>query len=95
MESGYTEPLNLGRDEMVSIDQLADIAMKAAGVKLKKIHIDGPQGVRGRNSDNSLCRKMIGWTPGIDLHQGIEKTYRWIEGQVQLSRQTEFSHDKI
>lgn len=83
MESGYTKPLNMGRDEMVSINELADAVMKAAGVKLKKVHVDGPQGVRGRNSDNSLCKKILGWAPEIDLATGIAKTYEWVKKQVE------------
>lgn len=83
MESGHTKPLNLGRDEMVSINQLADIVMKVASVSLKKVHVKGPQGVRGRNSDNALCKKTIGWAPQIDLDSGIAKTYRWIFSQSQ------------
>ena len=58
MESGFSGPLNLGRDEMVSINELADLIMKIAGVRLGKVHVEGPQGVRGRNSDNSLCKKF-------------------------------------
>lgn len=85
MESGYTKPLNMGRDEMVSINELADVVMKAAGVKLKKVYVDGPQGVRGRNSDNSLCKKILGWAPEIDLETGIAKTYEWIKRQVEKS----------
>ncbi|MDP3789503.1 MAG: NAD-dependent epimerase/dehydratase family protein [Candidatus Omnitrophota bacterium] len=85
MESGYTKPLNIGSDEMVSINELADIIMKAAGVKLKKVYVDGPQGVRGRNSDNSLCKKILGWAPEIDLETGISKTYEWIKNQVEKS----------
>lgn len=85
MESGYTKPLNLGRDEMVSINELADTAMLAAGVKLRKVHVDGPQGVRGRNSDNSLSRRIMGWNPEIDLKTGIADTYAWIRSQVQAS----------
>ena len=91
MESGHNGPLNLGRDEMVSINGLADIVMDVAGVKLRKTHVPGPQGVRGRNSDNSLCRKIIGWAPEIPLYEGMEKTYRWIYDQVH--RQTELSLD--
>lgn len=86
MASGYSEPLNLGRDEMVTINALADLAMKAAGVRLKKKHIDGPQGVRGRNSDNALSRKVMGgWSPGIDLDAGMTLTYRWIDEQVKAA----------
>lgn len=83
MESGYTRPLNMGRDEMVSINELADIVMKAAGVRLKKIYVEGPQGVRGRNSDNSLCKSILGWAPEIDLETGISKTYNWIKELVE------------
>lgn len=84
MNSGFTEPINLGRDEMVSIDELADIAMKAAGVQLKKVYVDGPQGVRGRNSDNTLSKKVMGgWAPEIDLLSGIKKTYSWIYLEAQ------------
>jgi GDP-D-mannose 3', 5'-epimerase len=83
LASGYHEPLNLGRDEMVSINQLADVAMKVAGVSLRKNHVSGPQGVRGRNSDNSRSREIMGWSPEIDLEAGICKTYSWIEAQVR------------
>lgn len=84
MGSSYRKPLNLGRDEMVSINQLADIAMQAAGVTLRKVHVPGPQGVRGRNSDNSLAKNTLGgWTPQIDLAAGIKKTYDWIAGEVK------------
>ena len=84
MDSGYGQPLNLGRDKMVTINQLADTVMKAAGVCLRKVHVPGPQGVRGRNSDNALSRKVMGgWTPEISLEAGIQKTYAWINEQVQ------------
>lgn len=83
MESGYKKPLNLGRDESVSINQLADIVIQAAGVPLRKVHVKGPQGVRGRNSNNDLCKKIIRWAPEMDLQSGIQKTYAWIEMQVR------------
>jgi GDP-D-mannose 3', 5'-epimerase len=83
MASGYCEPLNLGQDRMVSIDELADIIGAIAGVELRKRHIPGPEGVRGRNSDNSLLRDVLGWQPAIDLEDGLERTYRWIEEQVR------------
>jgi GDP-D-mannose 3', 5'-epimerase len=86
MESGYGEPVNLGRDELVSVDGLADLVMRVAGVTLEKIHCEGPQGVRGRNSDNSLCRRVLGWAPGIDLEAGIRATYPWIQRQVREAR---------
>jgi GDP-D-mannose 3',5'-epimerase len=83
MESGYTAPLNLGRDELVTIDELARIIIDVSGKPDVGIrHIDGPQGVRGRNSDNSQLRDVLGWEPGIDLRTGLEPTYRWIEKQI-------------
>jgi nucleoside-diphosphate-sugar epimerase len=86
MMSSYTEPLNLGRDELVSINQLADTVAKVAGIEIIKKHIDGPQGVRGRNSDNSKLRNVLGWEPAIDLEAGIGMTYPWIEEQVRNTR---------
>ena len=85
MQSDFAEPLNLGQDRMVSINQLADIIAHAAGVTITKKHIDGPQGVRGRNSDNAKLREILGWEPEISLEDGLAKTYRWIEEQVKTS----------
>jgi GDP-D-mannose 3',5'-epimerase len=82
MQSDYTEPLNLGQDRMVSINELADIIMNIANVNLEKIHVEGAQGVRGRNSDNTQLAKVLGWTPEISLEQGLDITYNWIEEQV-------------
>lgn len=82
MRSDYREPLNLGQDRMVSIDELADIISQIAGVKLRKNHVPGPQGVRGRNSDNTRLLQVLGWEPQISLEQGLDRTYRWIEKQV-------------
>ena len=82
MLSDFSEPLNLGQDRMVSINQLADIISDAAGIKVVKKHIDGPQGVRGRNSDNSKLREVLHWEPQISLEDGLAKTYQWIEQQV-------------
>lgn len=84
MMSDFREPLNIGQDRMVTIDQLVDIISKVAGVKLKKIHIHGPQGVRGRNSDNTKLRRVLKWEPEISLEQGLAKTYFWIEEHVRL-----------
>jgi nucleoside-diphosphate-sugar epimerase len=86
MDSGYDKPLNLGRDELVSINELADLIMRVAGVRLAKLHREGPQGVRGRNSDNTRGRQVLGWAPEIDLETGIAATYRWVEEQVRASR---------
>ncbi len=83
MRSDFSEPLNLGQDRMVTINQLADIISEIAGVKINKKHIDGPQGVRGRNSDNTKLREVLGWEPQISLERGLATTYRWIEEQVQ------------
>ncbi len=83
MRSDFHEPLNLGQDRMVTINQLADIIAAAAGVEIEKLHIDGPQGVRGRNSDNTKLREVLGWEPEISLEDGLAVTYRWIEEQVR------------
>ena len=82
MMSDFSEPLNLGQDRMVSINQLADIISGSAGIEVAKKHIDGPQGVRGRNSDNSKLREVLDWEPVISLEDGLAKTYQWIEQQV-------------
>ncbi|HHE74101.1 MAG TPA: NAD-dependent epimerase/dehydratase family protein, partial [Desulfobacteraceae bacterium] len=82
MRSDWTGPVNIGSDEMVSIDQLADMVMKISGKKLVKKHVPGPLGVRGRNSDNRLVEQKLGWRPSWPLEKGLEKTYRWIESQV-------------
>ncbi len=83
MRSDFHEPLNLGQDRMVTINQLADIIAGAAGIEIEKRHIDGPQGVRGRNSDNTKLREVLGWEPQISLEDGLAVTYRWIEEQVR------------
>ena len=83
MRSDYEHPLNLGTDELVTVNELVDIVANAAGKTIHKRHDRSkPQGVRGRNSDNSLLRQVLGWEPGITLAAGIVPTYRWIEGQV-------------
>ena len=87
MRSDFSEPLNLGQDRMVTINELADIVAKIADVKITKKHIDGPQGVRGRNSDNTKLRKILGWEPEISLEDGLTATYKWIESQVKETLQ--------
>ncbi|HUM68303.1 MAG TPA: NAD-dependent dehydratase, partial [Chloroflexota bacterium] len=62
-----------------------DIVADIAGIKVAKKHIPGPQGVRGRNSDNTLLRQVLGWSPGISLEEGLRQTYEWVEGQVRQS----------
>ena len=80
MASGYADPLNIGSDELVSINQLVDIAEGIAGVTLRRRYkLDAPLGVRGRNSDNRLIREVMKWSPSISLRAGLERTYRWIE----------------
>jgi nucleoside-diphosphate-sugar epimerase len=83
MRSDYREPLNLGQDRMVTINELVDIICDVAGVRLAKKHIEGPQGVRGRNSDNDRLRRVLGWEPSISLEDGLALTYAWIEQQVR------------
>jgi GDP-D-mannose 3',5'-epimerase len=83
MRSDFSAPLNLGQDRMLSINELADIIASIAGKKIKKSHdLSKPQGVRGRNSDNTLLRKVLGWEPQVSLEQGLAITYRWIEGEL-------------
>ena len=84
MASDHHEPLNLGTDELVTINGLVDIISKIAGKTLRKKHdLSKPQGVRGRNSDNSRLRHVLGWEPSITLAQGLVPTYRWIESELQ------------
>ena len=83
MMSDYTEPLNLGRDRMVTINQLAEIIIAISGKELSLTHVPGAQGVRGRNSDNTRLRQTLGWEPGVALEDGLVPTYQWIEKMVQ------------
>ena len=83
MRSDHHEPLNLGQDRMISINELADIVAGIAGIEISKKHVDGPQGVRGRNSDNTMLREVLGWEPQLSLEDGLAITYRWIEDQVR------------
>jgi GDP-D-mannose 3',5'-epimerase len=85
MDSNILEPINLGSSEAVSINQLVDIVEDIAGVKLeRKYKLDAPKGVNGRNSDNTLIQKYMGWEPSISLRSGLEKTYAWISEQYEL-----------
>jgi len=83
MESDFIGPVNIGSEEMVTINQLVDTAAKVAGKKVSKNHIDGPLGVRGRNSNNDLIRKELGWDYSQTLEEGIRKTYEWILNQLK------------
>ena len=82
--SNFSEPINLGSDEMVSINQLVDLAEEIAGVKLNRTYdLDAPKGVRGRNSDNDLIKKALKWAPSISLKEGLTKTYEWIYNEIK------------
>jgi GDP-D-mannose 3', 5'-epimerase len=83
IRSDYREPLNVGQDRMVTINELADMVGNIAGIKITKKHIAGPQGVRGRNSDNARLRQVLKWEPEVSLEQGLAETYAWIEDQVR------------
>jgi GDP-D-mannose 3',5'-epimerase len=81
--SDFSDPLNIGSDELVSINQLVDILEGISGVKLRRHYqLDAPKGVRGRNSDNTLIKEKLDWAPSISLQEGMEKTYRWVFDQV-------------
>jgi GDP-D-mannose 3',5'-epimerase len=84
--SGFSGPVNIGSEEMVTINSLVDIVSDIAGKKLDKLHIEGPTGVRGRNSDNRLIKERLNWQPSQPLRQGLEKTYSWIETKVMANR---------
>ena len=83
MRSDWTGPVNVGSEEMVTINQLAEMIMEIAGKKLTLNHIQGPQGVRGRNSDNGLIKKRLEWSPTTPLKEGLKFTYTWIKDQVE------------
>ena len=86
--SGFSGPVNIGSEEMVTINQLVDLVGTIAGKQIIKKHIQGPQGVRGRNSDNSLIAKKLAWAPSLPLRDGLEHTYAWIESQVRSNSLT-------
>lgn len=83
--SDVTTPVNIGSDEMISINGLADMVMGIAGKRVKLRHKPGPLGVRGRNSDNRLIQKLLGWSPNYKLERGMRQTYAWIESQVRAA----------
>jgi len=86
MQSDHAEPLNLGQDRMVTIDELVDIVSSIAGKRVYKQHdLTKPQGVRGRNSDNTRLRQVLGWEPTVSLEDGLARTYRWIADQLRLT----------
>ena len=84
MRSDYGEPLNLGTDRLVSINELVDLVAGVAGKTIhKRFDLSKPQGVRGRNSDNTRLREVLGWEPSTSLEVGLAHTYKWIEEQVR------------
>jgi nucleoside-diphosphate-sugar epimerase len=84
--SDVAEPLNIGSDQLVTINELVDIAERLAGITLKRNYkLDAPQGVRGRNSDNTLVQRLLGWAPSVTLEEGLATTYAWVEDQVRAS----------
>jgi nucleoside-diphosphate-sugar epimerase len=84
MRSEHREPINLGQDRMISINELVDIVSRIAGKRIGKAYdTTKPQGVRGRNSDNTRLREVLKWEPRISLEDGLARTYRWIEGELQ------------
>jgi GDP-D-mannose 3', 5'-epimerase len=88
MHSSHREPLNLGTDQLVTINELVDLVCTVAGKRLHKRHdLSKPQGVRGRNSDNSRLREVLGWEPAITLEQGLAVTYKWIESEIMKGRE--------
>jgi GDP-D-mannose 3',5'-epimerase len=90
MRSPFRGPLNLGQDRLISINQLADIIADIAGIRITKRHVPGPQGVRGRNSDNTLLRSVLGWSPEVTLEEGLRQTYNWIEEQARTTCAAQF-----
>jgi GDP-D-mannose 3',5'-epimerase len=89
MESDYDKPINIGSDRLVTINKLADMIIEASGKKItKKYNPTAPQGVRGRNADLTLVKKVLKWQPQITLEQGLAKTYQWIEKQVNSDKKT-------
>jgi GDP-D-mannose 3',5'-epimerase len=89
MQSDYHQPLNIGQDRLIAIDDLAALIARIAEWPVRLRHVPGPQGVRGRNSDNTRLRQVLGWEPAVALEEGLAKTYAWIERQVaaRLSQQ--------
>jgi GDP-D-mannose 3',5'-epimerase len=83
MNSDIRQPINLGSSELVTVNGLVDIVERIAGIRLERRYdLTAPQGVMGRNSDNTLIKQLLGWEPGIPLEVGLEKTYRWIWNEI-------------
>jgi GDP-D-mannose 3',5'-epimerase len=95
MRSDYTEPLNIGSDEMVSMNEMMALVAELDHKKISIRHIPGPEGVRGRNSNNDLIKKELGWAPTITLRQGITKTLAWIKGEIARERASGHQEDYL
>jgi GDP-D-mannose 3',5'-epimerase len=93
MKSDYTKPLNLGSDEMISMNGMMELAASFEDKKIKIKHIPGPEGVRGRNSDNDLIKEVLGWAPGITLADGLNRTYNWIKSEIEAERAQGINND--
>jgi len=87
-ESDYDKPINIGSDRLISVDELADMIIKISGKRLNKSHdLTAPEGVKGRNADLTLVRKVLGWEPEVSLEEGLKRTYEWIEEQVKRDKE--------
>mmetsp|Transcript_18474 Transcript_18474/g.32057 ORF Transcript_18474/g.32057 Transcript_18474/m.32057 type:complete len:355 (-) Transcript_18474:365-1429(-) len=99
MFSDFKEPLNIGSDEMVSMNEMAEMVMGFGNKHIPIKHIPGPEGVRGRNSDNTLCKKVLGWAPSIPLKVGLQNTYTWIQSQIDDEKKAgvagDYAHSKV
>jgi len=100
MRSNFNKPINIGSEEMVSMIEMAHAALRAAGKDLKLRHIPGPEGVRGRNSNNNLIRQILGWSPQISLEEGLKRTVVWIREQIEAEKAsgvdvTQYSSSKV
>ena len=95
--SDFHQPVNLGSDEMISINGLVDLLSEISHKKWKKKHVEGPQGVRGRNSDNTLIQQVLKWAPSISIREGITQTYAWISQEIQKGgvQMDQFCQSKI
>jgi GDP-D-mannose 3',5'-epimerase len=92
MRSNFSEPINLGQDRMVTINRLAEIIAEIAGIEIRIKHIEGPQGVRGRNSDNTKLREVLNWEPNISLEKGLKATYKWVEAEAAKTLDSKLSY---
>lgn len=89
MDSDFSGPVNIGSDEMVTINEFAEMIIEISGKNLSLKHIDGPLGVRGRNSDNELIKKKLNWAPSFSLRKGIEKNYLWVKSEIEKATSTQ------